>query len=351
MRRLALLTACLGALLGGCDALEPPGPHCMEESSAVLELVLQCGPPGTRAGEADPDAAVNGGCVLEFNAAGELLEYLAFTGDNPPKIPVPKDQQVEIYIVANPTCDLSQVGSKTELEQMKSDYTANTEGNLEMMGRFSGRIRSDSTVKVTLERFCAKIQVSTMVFKVASTLYEYTGANLNMAYMQKTPRECTYLQKNPGELMDAYSEQVGIGYMKRYLLNGTTYDQGQYKVWEFNDPWSVYCYPNASAERNKRNELTASYRFRYKSGWIDSETGEHQDILRYEDVLAHFYLSPIMPNTLYELERVVIDGTLNKSVSLDTKGGEEEPVECVFRMKDMTSGEYLGEVKGEVRYE
>lgn len=351
MRRLALLTAFLGALLGGCGALEPPGPPSGEEAPAMLGLELQCGPPGTRAGEPGPEYAIHGGCVLEFNSAGERLEYLAFTGEEPPQIPVPRNQQVEIYVVANPTCDLSEVSSKAELEQMRSDYTANTAGNLEMIGRYSGRISSDSTVNVSLERICAKIQVSKMVFKVASTRYEFTDADLNMAYMEKTPKDCSYLQKVPGELMDTNTDRVDIGYIKRLLKNETRYEQGEYKVWEYDDPWCVYCYPNASTDRQKRNVFYVAYRFRYKTSWIDAATGRQEIVFLYENAFARFYMPPMMPNTLYELEKVVIDGTLNKSVDLDTKGGSGEAVECVFRMTDMTSGEYLGELKGEVRYE
>ena len=350
MKRFALLIMSLGAVLGGCDALEPPGPAPGEGAAASLRLVLQGGPPGSRAGEADPDAAVHNGCILEFNAAGNLLDYIPFSGGEPPVLEVPRNQLVELFIVANPTRDLSQVVSKAAFMEIQSDYAANSPGCLEMTGRYSGTIRSDTTLNVALQRCCAKVTVDAMVFKVASTRYDYVGARLVRGYMEKTPAGCTYVQMAPGELINAYSAGAGIGYEASYNSSSVKYTQGDYKVWEYNTPWTVYCYPNASEDPAARNTLAVYYRLDYRVTGIDASTGETVVMHLYNNACVHICLPAVMPNTIYELERLTIDGLSSNTVYLGTKGGSEIP-ECVFRMTDMTSGEYLGEVKGEVRYD
>ena len=59
-----------------------------------------------------------------------------------------------------------------------------------------------------------------------------------------------------------------------------------------------------------------------------------------------------VPNTVYELERLTVTGARYKTVYLETKSsGPEGYAVCSFRMTDMTSGEYLGTVEGEVYHE
>ena len=344
-------------LTAGCDLTEPfsAGDAFAEEARVSLKLELQCSPPSTRAFNdpaAWPDDVVEDGVILQFDDYGELLEMVSFTGDDLPEIQVRRYQQTDIYIVANPTVDLSGVSSKEDFLSSQSEYGSNSAGRLEMTGYVSGVFNTDETVNVSMERMLAKITVDDLVFKVASTLYDYTGAHLTRGYMERTPKTCSYSLTPSTAFINAYTQGVDLGIFPNYHGQILKYTQGAYKVWEYGSPQSVYCYPNASEDRIRRNRLAVSYRLVYLVPAVDGETGEEITLTRYDDNCVHLVLPQLRPNTEYELERLTIIGAKNNTVYLGTRSGTEElPVKCSFRMRDMTSGELIGNVEGEVEYE
>lgn len=342
----------------GCQVTEPfPAARLSAEEARVnLRIEMQCSPPATRMGreglEEEPENAIMDGIILEFNQDGELLETVTFSGTALPVLPVRRYQQTEIYIVANPTVDLSGVSSKEEYLQAQSEYRVNSSGRFEMTGHLSGVFDTDATVSVAMERTVAKITMDALVIRVTTNKINYTGAHLRRAFIEKTPATCGYDHTPSGNYLNAYEQGIGIGFFTSYPVAARKYTQGEYKVWEFDCPMSVYCYPNDSEDGNKRNRFAVSYRLVYTVPGIDAATGEPIVLTRYDDNTVHLVLPPVRHNTSYELERLTITGANNRTVYLGTRSGqEEESITCSFRMMDMTSGEYLGTVEGEVEYE
>ena len=357
MRRNALICLLTVTMYAGCEVT---GPFTAEESFAEeaqvnLRIEMQYCPPSTRARLGSsfqaPDEAISGGVILEFDQDGELLETIAFTGNVLPVLPVRRYQQTDIYIVANPTVDLSLIKSKEEFLSKQSEYSSNTSGKLEMTGHVRGIFDSDATVSVAMERMVSKITLDALVFKLATTKYNYTGAHLQQAFMEKTPATCGYGLSLTGNFLNAYERRIGIGYFTSYP-SVNKYTQGEYKVWEYDYPQSVYCYPNNSETAADRNKFAVNYRLVYQIDGVDGLTGEPIVISRYDDNCVHLVLPKLRPNTEYELERLTITGAKNKTVYLGTRSGQEDLYgTCCFRMTDMTSGEYLGNAEGEVEYE
>lgn len=341
----------------GCDPTGPlPDASPSGEVAYVnLSLDLQSGPPYTRAltdvSALGGDGSIKDGVILEFDPEGLLLEMIHFSGSVPPKIRVRRHQQTEIYIVANPTVDLSGIASLTDFLSMESDYKANTLDRMEMTGHLKDTFSSDAVVNIQMKRMLSKIQVDDMTFKSTPGWPDYTGIHFTRAYLEKTPVTCAYDFSLPGGFIDAYDKRVSIGYTSNYSSSVHQYTQGGTKVWEYETPWAVYCYPNASDNQNERNVLAVSYRLVYLVTGVDGMTGEPVVQPRYEDACVHLVLPPLLPNTLYELERLTLNGARYKTVYLSTRSADDELSECSFRMTDMTSGEYLGSVQGEVEYE
>ncbi len=347
------MTIWLCALLGGCDALLDPVREAPGEDSFIeLKLVPRCAPPGTRsARDPGPDDTVLNGVVLEFDAAGTLLEMQPFSEGYMPVLKVRKHQELNIYVVANPTVDFRSVSTLEEFLSMQSQYKSNSQGCLEMLGHFQGSFTADAEVTVPMQRMVCKIQVDRMVFRIASTHTNYTGWYFTRGYMEKTPATCGYDLSLSGNFVNSYSMNIAIG-CNDYSGTANHYTQGEYKVWEYSYPWSVYCYPNASGDQSQRNILAVSYRLLYLVPGTDLDTGESIVIPRYTDACFHIVLPPLRQNTIYELEELKLNGIRNGTVYLKSA---EEPseiqAECIFSMTDMTSGEFLGLEKGEVRYE
>ena len=350
MKRFVLWTLAVLTITAGCEIAEPlpDVPSSGEEAYVSVKLQMSSGPALTRAGQED---AIWDGIILEFDPDGGLLERMYFSGNTPPALQVRKYQQTDIYIVANPTVNLWGVSTKQEFLAAQSEYKSNSSGKLEMTGSFSGKFNADTTVHVLLNRTVAKICVDAIVFKIASTVYDYTGINMSRGYMEKTPATCGYDLSLSDSFVDAYEQRIGIGYVSGYTSSPRHYTQGEYKVWEYNYPWEVYCYPNEASDSGQRNKLAISYRLNYKFSGIDNFTGEPIVLYRYEDACVHLVLPPMRPNTVYELEKLTLVGARYKTVLLGTRSGQEESLTCSFRMTDMTSGEYLGTVEGEVEYE
>ena len=94
---------------------------------------------GTRsARDPGPDDTVLNGVVLEFDAAGTLLEMQPFSEGYMPVLKVRKHQELNIYVVANPTVDFRSVSTLEEFLSMQSQYKSNSQGRLEMLGHFQG---------------------------------------------------------------------------------------------------------------------------------------------------------------------------------------------------------------------
>lgn len=352
MKRFALLIIWLCALLGGCDALDTLQESPQGDGFIELELVPQYGPPGTRAGgQPGPDDKIWDGVILEFDGAGTLLEMQPFSGEDLPAIRVRKHQELSIYVIVNPTRDFRGVSTLEGFLSTQSDYKSNTLERMEMLGHFEGSFSADSRVTVNMLRMLAKIQVDRMVFRIASSNTNYTGIYFTRGYMEKTPASCGYDLSLPGNFVNSYSMNIAIG-CNDYSGKSNHYMQGEYKVWEYNYPWSVYCYPNDSEDREQRNRLAVSYRLLYLVPGTDSETGESVVIPRYNDACFHIVLPPLRPNTIYELEELKLNGARNGTVYLKSGDGlQEDQSTCVFRMTDLTSGEFLGLEEGEVCYE
>ena len=350
MKRYALCILAALMAFAGCEVAEPlpDGSPSGQGTSVNLSLQLQYSPLQTRSGQED---AIYGGFILEFDSDGTLLESLRFYGDYLPKVQVRKYQQMEIYIVANPTTDLSGVSSKDEFLSMQAVYSSNRADKLEMTGHLTGSFDNDSTLLVSMERMVSKITVDAMAFRVSGSS-KYTGVHLTQAYMERTPATCCYDYSLPGDFLNAYTQGISIGNCPRYTYSVKEYTQGEYKVWEYDRQQSLYCYPNESNVRDERNKLAVSYRLVYQITGIDSFTGETIILTRYDDASVHLVLPKLRPNTVYELERLTITGARYGTVYLNTKSPESEEIEtCLFRMTDLTSGEYLGTVEGEVEYE
>ena len=357
MEKSALLAPAFLLMLAGCDAAGPlpevrlPG----EEAYVSVRLNIQSSPPGTRGigGSTSPvaDDIICDGVILEFDPDGVLLELVQFAGENIPEVRVRRNQQTDIYIVANPTVDLAQVASLSDFLDTRSSYQANEAGRLEMTGHFCGSFGADAAVNVRMERMVSRIQVDRMVFRCTHDWPDYTGIHFTRGYLEKTPDFCTYGLFQPGTYINAYDRRIGIGYTSGYSSEVRNYDQGEYKVWEYIKPWSVYCYPNEADDANGRSRLAISYRLVYQVTGIDAATGQPVVLPRYDDACLHLVLPRLRPNTVYELERLTLNGPRNRVVYL---GGNErhvpEPPVCSFGMRDMTTGEYLGSVEGEVEY-
>ena len=346
MKRIAWLSLLM--IAAGCEVAEP-------FAQVNLKIEMQYSPPLTRAGQgssyAPPDEVISNGVILEFNQDGELLERVPFTGNDGPVLPVRRNQHMDIYVIANPTVNLSGIASRDEFLSTQSEYRANSAGRLEMTGHLSGIFDKDATVSVAMERTVAKITLDALVFKLTTSKYNYTGATLRQAYMEKTPASCGYDYSVSGNYLDAYEQKIGIGYFDRYP-SVIKYTEGEYKVFEYNHPQTVYCYPNDSQDAADRNKFAVSYRLDYTIPGVDLFTGEPIVLARYDDNCVHLVMPPLRPNTAYELERLTIIGARNQTVYLETKSGEDAEAEtCVFRMTDMTSGEFLGYAEGEVEYE
>ena len=314
-----------------------------------LTLQMQYSPPITRSGQED---TVSGGFILEFDPEGTLLESVRFYGDYLPGIQVRRYQHTDIVVVANPTADLSGVASKDEFLSMQASYSSNRADRLEMTGQASGTFDNDSTIEVLMERMVSKITVDALAFRVEGSS-KYTGVHLRQAYMERTPATCRYDFSLPGDFLDACAQGISIGNCPTYTGSVNKYTQGEYRVWEYDRPQSLYCFPNESQVRDERNKLAVSYRLVYQVPGVDAFTGEPIVLIRYDDACVHLVLPPMRPNTVYELERLTITGARYKTVYLETRsaGSEKEPETCLFRMTDMTSGEYLGIAEGEVEYE
>ena len=356
MKRFLIMIIWLSALLWGCDVFGPL-PESQEEGDIVIvELVPQYGRAGTRAGHyPDPDPPepqdiIRDGLILEFNGAGNLIERLAFDGDQPPAIQVRKNQETDIYVIANPTVDLSGINTLSEFLSKRSSYASISRDRLEMTGRITGTFTSDAQVNVQMERMVSKIRIGGMSVKVSRD-EKYTSAQFTRANMEKTPATCGYDLSLAGDFINAYSKSIEAGYVSSFGHIERSV-QGDWTVWDFNTPWRVYCYPNSTEDQSKRNILALSYRLGYIVTGTDASTGETVYMQMWDDSYLRLVMPPLRPNTAYELERLTLNGQRNRTVYLKSGGDrEEEPLKCVFRMTDMTSGEYLGEEEGEVRYE
>ena len=350
MRRYALCVLAALLLVAGCEVTEPlpDGPPSGQGAFVNLTLQMQYRPPQTRSGQED---TISGGVVLEFDSGGTLLERVDFYGGRLPAIQVRRYQQMEIYIVANNTADLSGICTKEEFLSMQAVYSSNRADRLEMTGHFTGTFDNDSTVCVNMERIVSKITVDAIAFRLSSSS-KYTGVHLSKAYMERTPATCCYDYSLHGDFLDANTQGISIGNCPRYTYAVNEYTQGEYRVREYDRPQSLYCFPNDSNVRDERNKLAVSYRLVYQVAGTDAFTGEPVVLTRYDDACVHLVLPPMRHNTAYELERLTITGARNGTVYLNTRSPEpEETGTCLFRMTDMTSGEYLGTVKGEVEYE
>ena len=358
MKGNALLIVAVLILAAGCDPTGPLPDTSQSGKGAYVSLCLdlQSGPPDTRAlsdlHASGGDGVITDGVILEFDPEGLLLEMVHFTGSVPPKIQVRRYQQTEIYIVANPTVDLSGIASLADFLSMQSDYKVNTLDRMEMTGHLKDTFISDAVVDIQMKRMLSKIQVDDMTFKSTPGWPDYTGIHFTRAYLEKTPVSCAYDLSLPGSFIDAYDKRVSIGYTSNYSSSVHQYTQGGTKVWEYETPWAVYCYPNASDNQNERNVLAVSYRLVYLVTGVDGMTGEPVVQPRYDDACVHLVLPPLQPNTMYELEKLTLNGARYKTVYLGTRSADDDELsECSFRMTDMTSGEYLGSVQGEVEYE
>ena len=350
MKRYALFILSALILSAGCDVVEPlPGEPPGREAYASVRLRMQSCPAGTRSGSED---AIYDGIVLQFDKEGTLLDMVQFTGDVLPEMQVRKNQEIELYIVANPTVDLSGVTSRQDFFSTQSDYKANTSEKMEMKGYVSGIFDRDSVVSVNMERMLSKITLGAFVIKVNTASDKYTSASFQRAYMERTPVSCGYDHTPSGEYLDAYSQRISLGYYNSYPGFANKYSQGDYLVWEYNYPQSVYCYPNASESRSERNRFRVMCRLSYTYTGIDAATGETVVMSHRDESYVRLVLPPMIPNTAYELERLTINGYKGKVVYLENRRiGEEKPLTCSFRMTDMTSGKYLGTIEGEVEYE
>ena len=110
MRQHAILILAALNVIAGCDAAGPlsDAPPLGGADLVNVQLQMQSSPPGTRAGQ---EETISDGFILEFDGGGELLECVYFTGESLPVLQIRKYQQTEIFIVANPTADLSGIAS------------------------------------------------------------------------------------------------------------------------------------------------------------------------------------------------------------------------------------------------
>ncbi|MBP5538044.1 MAG: hypothetical protein J6X64_06910 [Bacteroidales bacterium] len=345
---LCVLTALI--VSAGCEVAEPfaDSPPSGEDSFVNLQLQMQSLPVGTRAGQ---EETISDGFILEFDGGGELMECVYFTGESLPVLQVRKYQQMDIYIVANPSVDLSGITTKQEFLSAKSVYSSSNTDKFEMTGFVSGVFYDDSVVSVRMERMLSKITLDAFTIRVNKS-EKYTRANFTLANMERTPSSCRYDFYSPETFLNAYTQRIGIGYYNSYPISVRKYDQGDYTVWEYNYPRSVYCFPNDSESNSLKNRLAVSYKLAYSYTGIDAATGETVLMSHTDEGKIHLYLPPLLPNTEYELERLTVTGYRNRSVYLNTKSeGEGEAGICLFRMTDMTTGENLGFAEGEVEYE
>lgn len=356
MKRIVLIIIWLCAILWGCD-VSGPLPRSTEDGDIVrLELIPQYGRPDTRSGHhPDPDPPepqdfIRDGLILEFNGAGHLMERLAFEGDQPPAIQVRKNQETHIYVVANPTVDLSGINTFSEFLSFRSSYAAMARDRLEMTGRITGTFTSDAQVNVQMERMVSGIRVGGMSVKIYRD-EKYTSVQFTRANMEKTPATCGYDLSLTGDYVNAYNKGIEAGYVSSFGSIDKSV-QGDWTAFDFNTPWWVYCYPNPSEVQEERNVLAISYRLGYIVTGTDSETGDTVYMQRWDDSVVRLVLPPLRPNTVYELEKLTLYGFKYRTVYLKSGGDMvNEPLKCVFRMTDMTSGEYLGSEEGEVLYE
>ena len=350
MNRYALCVLTALIVSAGCEVTEPlaDSPPSGEDSFVNLQLQMQSFPVGTRAGQ---EEAISDGFILEFDGGGELLECVYFTGESLPVLQVRRYQQMDIYIVANPSVDLSGITTKQELLSAKSVYSSSNTDKFEMTGFVSGVFYNDSVVSVRMERMLSKITLDAFTIRVNKS-EKYTRANFTLANMERTPSKCRYDYSTPEDFVNAYTQRIGLGYYTSYPISVSKYTQGDYTLWEYNYPQSVYCFPNDSESNSSKNRLAVSYKLAYSYTGIDAATGETVLMSHTDEGTIHLYLPPLLPNTEYELERLTVTGYRNRNVYLNTKSeGEDEAATCLFRMTDMTSGEYLGYVEGEVEYE
>ena len=349
MKRYAFCVLAALIASAGCEVTEPlpDGPPSGQGAFVNLSVQMQYSPTQTRSGQED---TISGGFILEFDSDGTLLESMPFYGGDIPEMQVRKYQQMEIYIVANPTVDLSGISNKEELLSTAAWYSFNQADRLEMTGHFSGTFVNDTTVNVNMERMMSKITLDVIAFRLSSSS-KYTGVYLRQIYMERTPSTCRYDYSLPGDFLNADAQGISIGNCPRYTFSVNEYSQGEYHVREYDHPQSLYCFPNESGIRDERNKIAVSYRLVYQVPGYDAITGEPVVITRYDDACVHLVLPPMRPNTVYELERLTVTGARYGTVYLNTRGQEPEETEtCLFRMTDLTSGEYLGTAEGEVEY-
>ena len=350
MKRYAFCVLAALIASAGCEVTDPlPDVSPSGQGAFVnLSVQMQYSPAQTRSGQED---TISGGFILEFDSDGTLLENMPFYGGYVPEMQVRKYQQMDIYIVANPTTDLSCISTKEELLSAVAWYSLNKADRLEMTGYVSGTFMNDTTVNVNMERMVSKITMDVIAFRL-STSSKYTGVYLKQIYMERTPSTCRYDYSFSGNFVNADTEGIGIGNCPRYRFSVNEYSQGEYNVREYDHPQSLYCFPNESEIRDERNKIAVSYRLTYQIAGFDANIGEPVLLTRYDDACVHLVLPPMRPNTVYELERLTVTGARYGTVYLNTRSQEPEEAEtCLFRMTDLTSGEYLGTVEGEVEYE
>lgn len=334
------------ALVSSCAKL-PVG----QDAGGVLDefvsitLNISDSPDGTKANPGWGEPRIRDLYILEFDSKG----YNVYCGhcryDGNPTIPALKNQKVKIYVVANSTNDLSEISTESEYLNTKMSYTELNAAYPEMTGSIEGIFSSSANANVELQRMCSRIQVDTISFRINDSRYDFNQLFFDGAYIERMPSECSYGLVPSGISVDASDGLFPAGCYMSQNTPDAYYMDGDWKVWEYDHPWSVYALPNDASGIDQRSELALEYEAHYRVGQYSN--GEYEIVTKILHNALHFILPPLSPNSIYELEKIVVNQPKTTTVDLSPIAEQS----CMFIVRDVASGKVLGHEKGILRYE
>lgn len=356
MKRFSRLIPVLAILLS-CTRLEPVRDlRTANGEYAFLKLSVSTARPVSKSGNKPQDTAIDNICILEFDAAGNAVYGSLLEFEPELTVPVLKDADLNIYAVANPTNDLLSVTSEEELIQMQSSLSSTDPSRLEMVGSITGRFSGGESAELRLGCICAMVQVDSLTIRLTSQPHhEYLSAAMRYAYLERTPVSCTYSLQPSIQFTNTYSEGIGAGIFNGAPGTVSKSFNGDTGTWEYRDSWSLYAMPNYSTDKDSRTVLALMFRALYVIDVHTSPNMEPEKQTQVSERTVHIYMPAVLPNTLYRIRHITVNGDNNKWIylpaSCDNPFREFGMTECEFEMENILTGEPMGVAKGEVVYE